>query len=254
MPPYPPLHHNRSAEGRFKDDSGYTLLELVIVISILGAMVAISWPRVHSMLRQASHQQAALQLKEHCVIAREQAIRNGETWELYCFPGSSQYAIRPVALIPTEALSADTLPETKARSRDKVAPEQVSPMADLPKITATQQLPEMLVFPQEPVPFPQTPQNQPLPAPTASQSIELPGSDKNIDQTSEPRILARFFPDGRVTNASIKIVTPETGDSIHLMLRGLTGGITIGPLVKAIVPDATLPQSFPSPRSQEGND
>ena len=144
MPPYPPLHHNRSAEGRFKDDNGYTLLELVIVISILGAMTAISWPRVHSMLRQASHQQAALQLKDHCVIAREQAIRNGETWELYCFPGSNQYAIRPVVLIPTEALTADSLPETKDRSRQDVAAEQVSPMADLPKITATQHLPEML--------------------------------------------------------------------------------------------------------------
>ena len=254
MPLYPPLHHNRSAEGRFKDDNGYTLLELVIVLSILGAMIAISWPRVRSMLRQASHQQAALQLKDHCVIAREQAIRNGEAWELYCFPGSNRYAIRPVALLPTEALSADTWPETKDRSRQKVAPEQISPMARLPEITATQYLPEMLVFPPELVPFPQNLQNQPLPAPTAAQSIELPGPDKNIAQTSEPRILARFFPDGRVTNTSIEIVTPETGDSIHLMLRGLTGGITIGPLVKAVVPDATTTQSYPSPRSQEGND
>ena len=254
MNPYRPLHHNRSGEGGFKDDTGYTLLELVIVLSILGAMVAISWPRVRSMLRQASHQQAALQLKDHCATAREEAIRNGETWELYCFPGSGQYAIRPVAMI-----SPASLPETKAPTRNQIAPDLAGSMDRPLEITAPHQLPELLVFPEERLPTQPTqptqptPQDQPLPASTARQAMESLRSESNILQASEPRILARFFPDGRVTNTSIEIVLPETGDSIHVILRGLTGGVTIGPLVKAMVSDPNNPRSLPSPRSLEGN-
>ena len=62
--------------GRFSPPTNrlaYTLLELVIVMSILASVAAVVWPRVSPLLRRSVHRDAALQVKADLAEARERA-------------------------------------------------------------------------------------------------------------------------------------------------------------------------------------
>ena len=227
------LHPNRSTEGIFRDDTGYTLLELVIVLSILSALLAISWPQLRSLLRKASHQTAALQLKDHCAEAREEAIRNGETWELYCYPGTSKYAIRPAKEYqPATLQNGDT--SAKQEQRRDQRPAVTAGINRPPELTVSRNLPDDLVFTLLPGSSHAEPASSKRPTGNSPQELRLPLQVPNTPPPEEPQVLARFFPDGRVTETAIEVVSPKNGDSIQIKLRGLTGGIKIGPVVKAI--------------------
>ncbi len=240
--------HNRRTEGLFRDDTGYTLLELVIALSILSALLAISWPRLRQLVRQASHQQAALQLKDHCAEAREQAIQAGETWELYCYPGTSLYAIRAVAEHPLETTQELGAAPALLQQRDLPPPSARDSNRPL-ELTAPHELPDDLVFALQPLSPGANPGNTPLPPGDRPPEIQNLLQAAGNPRQEEPQVLARFYPDGRVTETAIQIMLPQTGDSIAIRLRGLTGGITIGPLLKALPPeemDATN-RSLPTP-------
>ena len=53
-----------------------------------------------------------------------------------------------------------------------------------------------------------------------------------IDWDNAQRIT--FFPEGRSTNAAVRVLALDTGDSIILNVRGLTAGVEIGEIAKPL--------------------
>lgn len=75
--------------------SGYTLLEMLLVLSILGALVAFAWPSVLQL--QANHDlsAAAEQVRLQLGSARSRAIHAGLAFQFRYEPDGRHYAVTP---------------------------------------------------------------------------------------------------------------------------------------------------------------
>jgi prepilin-type N-terminal cleavage/methylation domain-containing protein len=188
--------------------TGYTLLELVIVMAILASVAAIAWPRVRPLLRRSSHRDAALQLKADLADARQQAVLTGEVLELRVYPGTGHYSIgessleHPAPVLRQEATATD----------------------DDEQATPARELPDGVIFPRNEM---LGRDSQPAGS-LRSQTTEGARFDLPMTLASDGALAAQFYPDGRVTEAEIELLWPETNESLAVRLRGLTGGVTIG--------------------------
>lgn len=77
--------------------AGFTLLELLIVLSIMAAIAIMAWPRILPALGRSVPRTAALQLKRDLAEAREEAIRAGETWVFRYQVDSPYYQLAPAS-------------------------------------------------------------------------------------------------------------------------------------------------------------
>jgi len=62
-----------------KRQSGFSLLELLIVVNLLGLMLAIGWPSLQEMLARQQAQSYIRQFQQHLNFARIMAISSGRT-------------------------------------------------------------------------------------------------------------------------------------------------------------------------------
>ena len=179
----------------------YTLLELIIVLTILASLSAIAWPRVGLALRRSQQREAALQLKSEFSEARERAIREGAVWVFRYCPGTSQYLFH--------RLQNHTRPTMPASVEQTL-------LSDIELTEPPRQLPNELVF-------------RPPTASARQGSAAVPWKVAEVGEptTSNWVFGAEFLPDGRATETVVELLQRDTRRSIQLRLRGLTGGVTI---------------------------
>ncbi|MGQ9574187.1 MAG: pilus assembly FimT family protein [Thermoguttaceae bacterium] len=173
-----------------------TLAELLIVVGVLAALAAISWPMLRGPIQRHQLLAAAKQLRTAWGKARLDAMDSGIARLFRFQPGGSRYEI--AACRTTEAEQAPTRL-------------WFSPPAWADRDPAGDSLPKAVAF-------------------------YLPGDSQRAGGDSElalpegrgrwgPPIL--FFPDGKTSGARIRLVG-RRGLYVDVVLRGLTGSVQIG--------------------------
>ncbi len=198
---------------------GFTLVEMLVVLTILGLLVGMSWPSVHRLLSRSRVKEAAKQVRTELGEARLRAIESGTPQVFRFQPGTSFFEVRPKE------------EETAGPAVLKSALEQVSDEASGTKAIAGAEivdpqayrkyLSEGMLFAGQEI----------AKEPAASEEEEgLIGSSTagmtEQQNWSEPIV---FYPNGRTSNARIRVTDGERY-AVDVSLRGLTCTVRVGPM------------------------
>jgi len=178
---------------------GFTLLEVLIVLTVLAALAALSWPTVRRTMDRSDLLSAAKELRATLLEARLEAIESGRVGRFCYRPGTGTFQTALQAAV-------DDDPVRLAAARDSDAREGGAPPRE-------GSLPAGVSF--------QSPPRRQSPA-GPNPGLEVPDEQG----WSEPILL---HPNGRTSNARIRL-EGRRGYTIQLTLRGLTGTAAIGPV------------------------
>ncbi len=208
---------------------GFTLVEMLVVLAILGLLVGLTWPSFHRLLDRSRIVDAAKQVRTELGEARLRAIESGKPQVFRFQPGTGAFEIRPKeeetagpavlksALEQLSDESVDTEPVTGAEIVDAAAYDRC--------------LPEGMSFVGQQV----------AQEPTAEEEDGLVGlsTAEMTEQQgwSKPII---FYPNGRTSNARIR-VTDGQQYAVDVSLRGLTGTVRVGQALRIDLPSETDP-------------
>jgi prepilin-type N-terminal cleavage/methylation domain-containing protein len=184
---------------------GYTLLEMIVVLAILAAMAAFSWPMLRAALDKNRLQEAAKQVGALLGRARLKAIEDGTVQQFRFQPGGQQFDLSTYQGPQTDVAAA--LDPSIATDNNSAA---VGTIDDgvLPDDTPSFVLPDGVTF------F----------VPEPSQSPSDVNAQPQDDNGWAPPIF--FFPSGRSSNARIRLLGNHDF-YVDLTLRGLTGTVAV---------------------------
>lgn len=80
-------------ENKVRTEKGFTTLELMIVLTAAGLVLAASWGNFSSLLRQHRLSSAASSMATHLRLARERAVAEGNDYIVTFMTGTNSYEI-----------------------------------------------------------------------------------------------------------------------------------------------------------------
>ena len=243
--------------------TGFSLLELLIVLLIMAVIAAMVWPAVERMHRRNQIQSSARQIRGELAEARTRAIESGIPYIFQFKPSTGEYRIGPRPQFNSDGSSLENMVAANDPAR-----------AQAPADAVTAAGPEMLTQPSEEV---QTELAAQASSEPITVSVDASGtahkllpagvtfwtnriSDQTRDQTTsaDPNALPDlavatpdmllpgyrspvgdnwseaivFYPNGRTSSATVTLFLEDenTSYSIDITLRGLTGASHIGTL------------------------
>lgn len=187
-------------------DGGFTLLEMLLVLAILVAFTAITFPAVDRMYATHRIRHAALEIRTQLAAARLHAIDEGKAYEFRFEPGGRHLVVVPSERTTRSFGSTDAASPT---SNDHAA------------WSFHRELPEQLRFAQIRAPIERL-------DPRSLSSLSVASELTTLSWS--PAI--KFAPSGRSTTSEFELHDSE-GRYVTLSVRGLTGaasssGIRIG--------------------------
>ncbi len=192
----------------------FTLMEVLLVLSILVAMTAIAWPMLDKAFAHRRLSIAAEQIRAAWGGARVDAMDSGQTYVFqYCLD-AAEYKIecKATAVTADDPLFGDMFDQPAAGATDPALVEMnVAGGAG----SGGKQLPEGVTFAGS-----QTAADTRAAALTADTNL----ADAAAAGWSDPIL---FYPDGTTSTAQLAVKNQDNR-CIILSLRGLTGTITIG--------------------------
>jgi len=202
----------------------------MIVLTIVVSMMAIAWPRMRGLAAKSQLREAAVEFKSACAEARDLAVRSGRPVYL-----RYQFGQSPFRLSDSAVSEANTVDRIQIGSSGNPESESI----DQTQFTRQFELSLGIVF--------DDPANQR--DETETDDIRLlidpqklddedkltVGKEQTIDWTDSESIT--FFSEGRATAATVLLLADDSGDSIMLTVRGLTGGVSIGPVERPFDPE-----------------
>ena len=87
----------RTPGSAFRNSHGFTLIELMMVVAIIGLMMATGVPAILSVTREAPMRKAVNDVVEICSRARAQAILSGQTTTVVFHPRLRQVSVDAAA-------------------------------------------------------------------------------------------------------------------------------------------------------------
>lgn len=189
---------------------GFTLLEMVLALSVLAAVAVITWPSVQRAYVDHAVKEGAQQVRSVLGSARARAINTGLAYQFRFEPGGRRYVLVPYE---QEFSPAGGFGTSNGSS------------IDLPR--ESRQLDERLTF------YPldelstgaeQVPQEFFAGLPDAA---ELGGVSWSMPLT--------FFPDGTARDGGL-IVVDQKQNAVPIAVRGLTGAPVVAPVQRGALP------------------
>ncbi len=185
----------RGRPERLRARPGFTLIEIMMVLAILGILVGIGLPAVISTVRKGPMRQAVADLEEGFLKARMLAILTGQPAELRICASDGTLQVQAVSEAPADPVAG--------------APEALAP-------------PEATDDPDKPRP-------EPLPSFSAKldPSVAFKRLDVSLrDMMDEPQAAVRFYPNGTCDAFAATLVS-DAGGERNLSLEITTGRTTM---------------------------
>jgi prepilin-type N-terminal cleavage/methylation domain-containing protein len=98
------------ARSRTSSLGGFTLLEIMIVVGIMGVILTMGVPIVYKAWKKAPMAKALSELQEVCSQARAQAIMQGRKVELIFYPREKRFAVGGSAAAPVPGAPGASAP------------------------------------------------------------------------------------------------------------------------------------------------
>ncbi len=185
--------------------SGYTLLEMLIVVAVLAVAASLCLPALRWPLAKSELRHAARQLRVALARARLDAIQTGAAQQFRYQPGTGLFEVSARSTVNTGGGAALATPEGLL-DEDLLVPEE--PAAEE---SVQQELPAGVFF---------VDPNSPDAPPAGDEPIASLGTGG----WSAPII---FYPNGRTFNARIRL-RGKRSYYVEVKLRGLTGAAAVG--------------------------
>ncbi len=195
-------HRPGTSCGREPLRRAVTLIEVLLVLSILVSLAALSYPSVDRMLDQLAMDEAVSPVRNHLAGTRIRALDAGLTWQFRIEPGGRRYVAVPYEFDEIDEIEGDDQ-------------EQQAQLELLPRVSG--QLPEGYSF--SPVDE-MTAEVEALDERAVAGLTELTKLQETV--WAAPLL---FYSDGTSRTASFDIVD-EKLRSRRLSVRALTGGVT----------------------------
>lgn len=261
--------------SQMADAFAFTLLEVLIVLTIVVAFLAIAWPRMRGMAARTELREAAVEFKTACAEARELAVRSGAPVVVryqcggsafgLCADGSSPRSGEPSevgqrGLVPNDQPAFETEPDRDDSPQtvgESVPVDRVgesiadgSPGHFDSVVDQTFELPSGIRFgfagQSREISSADPPENA-FSEGERAETAPSSGAWALGNQGTQASEAITFYPDGRGSPANVLLAAVDSGDSIALTVRGLTGTVQIGDVRKAV---KTSPDSL---SGQPGN-
>lgn len=186
--------------------SGFTLLELLLVLAVLVTVVSLTWPSVLRYLREQGIQEGAEAARAAAASTRIKAIDTGLTYQFRYEPGGRRFVVIPYD--PPESIAASS---TETDGSIQTYPVLSGQLAEGTRFVIPEDEPAVAEgLPRE-------------------SFVNLPDARDLEATTWGPPVL--FFPDGTADDATFAIVN-EDDLRVELAVRGLTGTLTVSPLTQ----------------------
>lgn len=109
-------HHHafRLVQRKRRNRSAFTFIEVLLVLTIIVAIAALSWPQMSRFLQRESVMANAEQVRQLLDHARVQAVEDGVTYQFRYEPNGQKFVLLPYELLTTPAspTTANTQTET----------------------------------------------------------------------------------------------------------------------------------------------
>lgn len=194
----------------------FTLLELLIVLVLLVALLAIVWPQINRRIQRSELKNVAVGLKEGISDARSAAIETGETWKLQFSEYSNVYALGPVSGFREDSAQEMTI-QTGRRTTGDDSESRTS-------LVAETELPVSVLLTTSKLGQLNSGNSRRLS--DSPRTIPVGNASDDADDPAKTEVL--FYPDGRASETEIVILDRRAKAGIELKIRGLTGQVEIG--------------------------
>lgn len=195
--------------------AAFTLLELVLVLSVLGVIIGISWPSVVQYMADEAIRESAQSVQAEAAGTRIKAIDTGLTYQFRYEPNGRRFAVIPFDPPQNIDSTATPSPTNPGHGEFPVQSGQIAetcrflaPDDGLFRSAAVERLPREMF-------------------------ANLPDAFDLAATAWAPPVL--FFSDGTATDATFRIVD-EGKRSIGVSVRGLTGTVSTEPLERESSP------------------
>ncbi len=222
--------HHRSPLANRRGRSAFTMMELMLVMAILAAIAAMSWPAVSRAYEGLRLKKAGEQLQAAFGHARVQAMTSGVSQVFTFQPGTGQYTVSSLQ-DGSETTESDSAAASSSSATISPSPSSTPAAAPAGSSVTTgdngsgcvYQLPDGYLF---------AGSQRVLDSRAATAESEISGNSTSSADT--PPVL--FYPDGTASEAVVTISNP-TGRSISVTLRGLTGVARMGDIFTGEAPN-----------------
>ncbi len=208
-----------NAGGTQRVRSAFTLLELLLVVSVLGIIAALSWPRLFNNLKLQTLQGNVEQVRQVLDRARVRAVEEGVTLQVRYEPNGRKYVILPQeALDPSSSAGTQQTAGTTTSFRKTAAVKQPYRVYELGQEFHFHVDNALL-------------SGQPTVIEQLDDSwlTQLQNGELARDVGWSTPIL--YFPDGSATDGSM-VVMNRSRRYVKLHVRGLTGAVSVQPIAE----------------------
>jgi len=191
---------------------GFTLLELLLVISVLAVLASLTMPQVAWLLGDRRIARGANLLREELMLARIDAMRQGRILMMDAVPQSGSLRVQPYFSLADSVNAVDRTGSQSALLSGAEQGQMTTVQTD-PTSVRQVELPDGV-----------TVQSVSVVSSVRGAEVQQAALENQSEGYSQPVL---FYPDGTTSTAALTLAHPTHGQ-ITVKLRGITGDVTIG--------------------------
>jgi prepilin-type N-terminal cleavage/methylation domain-containing protein len=222
--------------NRMEGRPAFSLLEMLVVLSLLGVMLSMTWPSMRRTLGKSQLREAAKQVRTQLATARLSAMESGQPHQFRYQPGTGRFVITPLdAPLDAPFDPDEETPATSSRSSAVSGIRHSEELQDGCDRRPVQSLCGGVIFGTADIRYAvghsNHSRNVPPPLNPANES---PLGERDVSQHADWSAPIVFYPNGRSADATVRLYG-DRDFQVDVNLRGVLGTVEVAVPVR--VPD-----------------